>query len=101
MRKMLRMTLAMGLIVASTQAGLADGKNWTAEKAAQIDTNRTSNAGLGDGGERFFKGTWQGTIYGEDGPMDMDPGNSGSVNQVCQNTLLALFGLVDYKTNDC
>ena len=93
MKKIANTILISALVIASTGGAYAagnnarGGKNWTAEKSATIDRNRASNAGRGDGGERYYWGTWQFTLWGEDGPMDRDPGNSEGVNQACVSTL--------------
>lgn len=93
--------LTLGLVMSfAAVAASADGKNWDAEKANQIDINRNSDAGMGNGGERVPKqgpdaGTWQPTWYGEDGPDDMDPGGSQDMNQACGDTT------VSFATTDC
>ena len=84
MKYFISAALAATLAVASASVALADGPNWTTEKATQVDENRNSNAGIGNGGERNRpNGVWQPTTYGEDGGWDVDPGNSGDHNQAC------------------
>lgn len=78
--------LALSSIVAFGISGpvFADSANWDADKASQIEDNRNSNAGIGNGGEKQKKnGDWTATKNGEDGGQDVDPGNSGDHNQAC------------------
>lgn len=73
-------TLALTL---PATGSFADGKNWSDDKANQVDANRNSDAGIGNGGERQRRGNWRPTLWGEDGPADVDPGNSGDHNNAC------------------
>ena len=83
MKKIANTLLISTLLIASTGGAFADSKNWSAAKKQQIEVNRNSDAGIGNGGERKYYGRWRATIYGEDGPMDRDPGGSEGVNQAC------------------
>ena len=88
MKYFISAALAATLAVASASVALADGPNWTEEKATQVDENRNSNAGIGNGGERIRRnGEWTATTNGEDGGQDVDPGNSGEHNQACTSDL--------------
>lgn len=72
------------LVAVVGSAAIADSFNWSTSKIARIESNRMSNAGIGNGGERKRRnGQWDNTAYGEDGIMDQDPGNSGAHNQAC------------------
>ena len=76
--------LTLGMVTSfMATASLADSAGWDSAKADQIATNRHSDAGRGNGGERLMDGVWQETLYGEDGPMDRDPGNSAGNNKAC------------------
>lgn len=83
-----------GALVLS-QAAFADSANWTAEKAADVDRNRTSNAGAASFNPHFDQagrwsdnpddwgvGEWKdgdgNVASGENGIGDYDPGNSGN-----------------------
>ena len=82
MKKFLFVLSALAL-AASAGSVMADNPNWSAERAAEIDANRNSDAGIGNGGERVNAGNWSSTSRGEDGGLDVDPGNSGGNNQAC------------------
>lgn len=71
------------MLAASAGTVMADNANWSTDKADQVEANRNSDAGIGNGGERNFRGTWGPTIQGEDGRLDVDPGNSSNHNQAC------------------
>lgn len=77
------MTSAALLAATLVAPALADSANWDADKAKQISENRTSNAGIGNGGEAKIKGHWYDPKGGEDAARDIDPGNSGDHNQAC------------------
>jgi hypothetical protein len=84
MKYFISTALAATLVVAAASVALADNPNWSEEKAAQVDANRNSDAGIGNGGERLRRnGTWGSTTNGEDGGQDVDPGNSSDHNQAC------------------
>lgn len=85
MKKILLASTCVTLALMAPAISMADSANWTAEKAAQVDANRNSDAGIGNGGERKVRGKWRATLWGEDGPMDVDPGNSGDHNQACSS----------------
>jgi hypothetical protein len=70
--------------------GLADSANWNDEKATQVDQNRNTNSGLGNGGEYKNKitGNWESPPYlgnAELSPLDKDPGHSGNQCQGGKN----------------
>ena len=79
---------ALGLGAVSLPAG-ADSGNWSAAKRDQINVNRNSNAGVGNGGEarltRGPSGNWASTTFGEDGLYDRDPGRSQMHNRAANN----------------
>ncbi len=83
--KVITIIMIAGAMSIVASAAVADGKNWSSEKSAKIKVNRESNAGIGNGGERYFQDDWQATLYGEDGPMDRDPGGSEGMNQSCSD----------------
>ena len=83
MTKLFGLALTAALVVGVSTPIFADGKNWSAEKAATVDKNRNSDAGIGNHGERNFYGFWEDTLWGEDGPMDIDRGASSDHNQAC------------------
>ncbi|MBF9031199.1 hypothetical protein HKCCE3408_12425 [Rhodobacterales bacterium HKCCE3408] len=68
---------------AAVTPALADNPNWSDAQAEHVDAARNSDAGIGNGGERHPTGEWVDTIYGEDGPQDVDPGRSGDRNRAC------------------
>ena len=77
--------LAAVLLVATTNVALADNPNWSADKAAQVEQNRNTNSGIGNGGEGaggFEKPNEVGTNANN---PDLDPGNSGSQCQGGKN----------------
>jgi hypothetical protein len=78
-------TLLVVAIMASSGAAFADNANWTDEKAAQVDTNRNTDSGLGNGGEKQKNnGNWK-DIGKETNKNDVDPGNSGNQCQGGKN----------------
>ena len=80
------LTTLFATLVLST-AALADGPNWDADKERTIDRNRNSDAGVGNGGERYNPTDgWHPTRDGEDGGWDRDPGNSKEHNQACNTS---------------
>ncbi|MGR3802534.1 hypothetical protein [Marinibacterium profundimaris] len=83
--KILHTTAVVAFIsVSAISPVAADSANWSEEKAAKVDANRNSNAGIGNGGERKTdEGDWVATNNGEDGSRDVDPGNSAGNNQAC------------------
>lgn len=83
MKKLLLTTIISGFAICVAAPSIGDGKNWSEDKAAQVEANRNSNAGIGNGGERKKDGEWQATVNGEDGGGDVDPGNSGDNNNAC------------------
>lgn len=85
MTKFLKIAMTAALVVSFAAPSFADNANWSASKAKQIDANRNSDAGIGNGGERRRprNGQWLPTRYGEDGGLDVDPGNSGDNNNAC------------------
>jgi len=75
--------VSLSLVVTPILA-TADSANWSPEKAAAVDVNRNSDAGIGNGGERnHYRKGWIPTRWGEDGPADRDPGNSAGNNNAC------------------
>ncbi len=81
--KVITNIMIAGAMSILASAAVADGKNWSAEKSEKIETNRESDAGRGNGGERYLDSLWQFTLFGEDGPMDQDPGASEGKNKAC------------------
>ena len=49
------LAVAAGMLVLPS-LGFADSANWDAEKAAQVDQNRNTNSGLGNGGDPWPRG---------------------------------------------
>ena len=84
---MKKLLLATTATIALSVAAFADNPNWDQSKANQIDRNRNSDAGIGNGGERYNPTDgWRETRDGEDGGWDRDPGNSGDHNQACDTS---------------
>ena len=83
MTKVFGLALTAALVFGVSTPIFANGKNWSADKSTTVDRNRNSNAGIGNAGERFYNGVWEDTWWGEDGPLDLDPGASGDHNQSC------------------
>jgi hypothetical protein len=89
MRNLLATALAVGLAAGIATPVLAGGKNWTQDKIDQVNQNRLSNAGVGNGGEDLGDPSDPNddtvpNISGEDFSDD-DPGNSGQHNQAGKN----------------
>jgi penicillin-binding protein 1A len=59
----------------------ADNPNWSPEKKQQVEQNRNSNSGLGNGGEARNGRS----LRSELSPRDVDPGNSGNQCQGGKN----------------
>lgn len=101
MKKILITSVAAALALGFAAPSFADGKNWDADKQYQIEVNRMSDAGIGNGGEiilphkRGLDPTydrdawenpdhyWTAATWGEDGGWDLDPGNSFGTNNAC------------------
>jgi hypothetical protein len=80
--------LAVAFLVSVPTATLADSANWDAEKAAQVDRDRNTNSGLGNGGEALVGGAWVPLASEETSGFrrrDQDPGNAGSQCQGGKN----------------
>lgn len=89
-----RIALAAGLAVFAAGAlspeGRADSPRWNYQKIDQIEINRNSNAGIGNGGEvrgdlNPPHGPWHEATNGEDGLWDHDPGRSWGRNRAAKN----------------
>lgn len=79
-------SLVVATLIATPAAVFADNPNWSEDKAGQVDQNRNTNSGLGNGGERQKNnGDWVATNKGETGGRDQDPGNSGNQCQGGKN----------------
>lgn len=82
MSKIKTILVSFFCLILSMGIAAADSANWDAAKQAQMNVNRNSDAGDGNGGERYNRRDgWRDTVDGEDGGWDRDPGNSKDHNQ--------------------
>lgn len=88
-RSVLAIVLVAGLAVTFSAVVLADSPNWSDSKRDRMNTNRNSDAGVGNGGEvritEQSSDNWAPAVSGEDGLYDSDPGNSSGRNRAADN----------------